>query len=123
MMWKIVKVVHPIVVLNHMPAKSLERLTLDAARKLLAPLEGWKLVKDASSCDAIRASYTFKSYEDTWAFLTKVSMRAHMAGHHPLITTVYNKVDLELTTHDVGGLSEKDFQLAKRYARYAGQFH
>lgn len=89
----------------------------------MAPLQGWSLVKSSENLDAIRANYKFKSFEDTWAFLTKVAMRSHLEGHHPMIKNVYNRVELELTTHDVAGLSDLDFKLATRFTKYANQFN
>lgn len=106
-----------------MSAKRIAHLSLEVVKQRVAAVEGWEIVKTEGNSDAIRASYKFKSFEDTWAFLTKVAMRAHLEGHHPHITNVYNKVDLELTTHDVGGLSELDFKMAKRFTKYAMQFN
>ncbi|GMG20740.1 unnamed protein product [Ambrosiozyma monospora] len=67
---------------------------------------------------SISTTFKFKTFEDTWAYLTKISMRSHLAGHHPTITTTYNEVKLVLSTHDVDGVSEVDFKLAKRFSDY-----
>ncbi|GME68530.1 unnamed protein product [[Candida] boidinii] len=64
-------------------------------------------------------NFKFKTFEDTWAFLTKIAMRSHLTAHHPTIINTYNKVTLELNTHDVNGLTDLDFKLAKRFSDYA----
>lgn len=62
----------------------------------------------------------FPNFETTWAFLTQVSMRAHLWGHHPTIHTTYNKVKLKLTTHDLDDdcISDIDLKLAKKIESY-----
>lgn len=96
-----------------MPPATYVRLSADAVRSQLLGSK-WRI-----SNDTIQSRYIFKSFEDTWAFLQKVALRSHIQGHHPKITTIYNKVELELTTHDVNGLSDMDVKLAKRFEKYA----
>lgn len=79
----------------------------------------WQLVKRPNEFDTLSRRFKFKSFEDTWAFLTKVSMRAHLLGHHPKITTFYNIVDMDLTTDDVKGLTPVDFKMANRFTKFA----
>lgn len=74
----------------------------------------WRLENNALSRD-----FVLRDFESTWGFLTQVSMRSHIWGHHPTITTTYNKVKIELTTHDVGGISNIDFKLAKKIDGFA----
>ncbi|KAG7810310.1 hypothetical protein KL921_002805 [Ogataea angusta] len=69
----------------------------------------------------LERKYTFQNFEDTWAFLTKVALRSHISGHHPKITTLYNKVTIQLTTHDVQGLTQQDFKFAERFESYANR--
>ncbi|ODV86457.1 hypothetical protein CANARDRAFT_6927 [[Candida] arabinofermentans NRRL YB-2248] len=100
-------------------SNSLKKLPVDYTQS-----QPWRLSVKSDiqpSVDKLTRQFTFKTFEDTWAFLTKVSMRSHLSGHHPKITTVYNSVEIELTTHDVEGLTELDFQLAKRFTNYANQ--
>lgn len=84
------------------------------ALKLLVSSNGWQL-----SQKTLQKQYKFANFEDTWSFLTKVSMRSHLMGHHPTITNTYNIVKIELTTHDIDDVSEVDLQLAKRFDKYA----
>jgi 4a-hydroxytetrahydrobiopterin dehydratase len=61
----------------------------------------------------IRRTYRFKDVREALAFVNRVGDLAERAGHHPDIDIRYNAVTLALTTHDAGGLSEKDFGLAR----------
>ncbi|WLF77463.1 hypothetical protein PVL30_001181 [Lodderomyces elongisporus] len=62
----------------------------------------------------LRSHYQFRNFKSTWEFLNKVASIAHLNRHHPTITTTYNKVDLELTTHDAGNsITEKDIDVAE----------
>lgn len=85
----------------------------------LGLLPNWSL-KTTSQRESLVRECTFPDYETTWSFLNQVSMRAHLWGHHPTITTTYNKVNLELTTHDLegGNISDIDLKLAKRIESY-----
>lgn len=75
----------------------------------LARLTEWQQVADR---DAIQKSFTFTSFNEAFSFMTRVAMEAEKANHHPEWFNVYNRVDVVLTTHDAGGLSEKDIKLA-----------
>ncbi|KAF8001217.1 hypothetical protein OXX79_000026 [Metschnikowia pulcherrima] len=59
-------------------------------------------VSETSETAQLKASYTLKNYLKTWEFLNDVAASSHKLKHHPTITTTYNKVDIALTTHDVG---------------------
>ncbi|CAI4063754.1 hypothetical protein N7582_002493 [Saccharomyces uvarum] len=72
-----------------------------------------------TKCLGITREVTFKDYETTWAFLTRVSMRSHLWGHHPLIHTSYTWVKLELRTHDADPLDPEGAQLSDMDARMA----
>ena len=62
---------------------------------------------------AISKTYKFKSFNEAFAFMTGVSLYAEKLNHHPEWFNVYSRVDVVLTTHDLGGLSELDIKLAK----------
>jgi 4a-hydroxytetrahydrobiopterin dehydratase len=62
--------------------------------------------------DAITRSFTFDDFPEAFAFMTQVAMMAEKADHHPEWSNVYNRVDILLTTHDAGGLSGRDIDLA-----------
>jgi 4a-hydroxytetrahydrobiopterin dehydratase len=60
----------------------------------------------------LERTWIFKDFVEAIAFVNKLVEPAETAGHHPDIAISYNKVSVSLTTHDAGGLTEKDFQLA-----------
>ncbi|WP_422031207.1 4a-hydroxytetrahydrobiopterin dehydratase [Reyranella sp.] len=87
-----------------------DKLTGRARSKALASIKGWKKVRGR---DAIQKSFKFSDFNEAWGFMTRVAMAAEKADHHPEWSNVYNKVEIVLSTHDAGGLSEKDVALAK----------
>ena len=90
----------------------------DAERKqALAELDaGWKL---QAGRDAIERSIKFKDFSAAWGFMSRVALAAETADHHPEWFNVYNRVDIVLSTHDAGGLTEKDVALAKKIDAFA----
>jgi 4a-hydroxytetrahydrobiopterin dehydratase len=62
----------------------------------------------------IRRTYTFPDFKGSMAFVNRVAELAEAADHHPDILVTYSKVTLTLTSHDAGGLTERDFRLAAR---------
>ena len=76
----------------------------------LIGLEGWSNTEDR---DAIQKTFTFKSFNQAFSFMTRVAMEAEKANHHPEWFNVYNRVDVTLSTHDAGGITEKDIKLAQ----------
>ncbi len=89
-----------------------ERLSAEARRRTLSQLADWKQV---AGRDAIEKSFTFKSFSQAWGFMSRVALAAEKMDHHPEWFNVYNRVDITLFTHDCGGLSERDLDLAKRF--------
>jgi len=87
-----------------------ERLTGPARNDALAALDGWAELPDR---DAIAKSYKFADFNAAFAFMTRVALKAEKMDHHPEWFNVYNKVDVVLSTHDAGGLTERDIKLAK----------
>jgi len=63
--------------------------------------------------DAITRSFTFDDFSQAFAFMTQVALLAEKADHHPEWSNVWNRVDILLTTHDAGGLSGRDIDLAR----------
>ena len=70
--------------------------------------EGWSM-KD----NALVRTFRFKDFSEAFAFLTRVAMHAEKVDHHPEFTSVWNRVDFRLTTHDSGGVTDKDLALAR----------
>jgi 4a-hydroxytetrahydrobiopterin dehydratase len=88
----------------------MQRLEPGLARKLLAPLTHWRL--DERRC-AITREFSFADFTQAFAFMTQVALVAEKNNHHPEWFNVYNRVDITLTTHDAGGLSQRDIDLAR----------
>lgn len=94
-----------------------DKLNPEARREALAELTDWNQVEGR---DAIEKSFKFKSFNEAWGFMSRVALAAEKLNHHPEWFNVYNRVDILLSTHDCGGLSELDVKLAKRIDAYAG---
>ena len=78
--------------------------------------DGWTPSDDGK---ALERSYRFKDFSEAFAFLTRVAMHAEKQDHHPEFTNVWNRVDFRLTTHDAGGVTEKDVALATAIEKMA----
>ena len=63
--------------------------------------------------DAILRTFTFADFSEAFAFMTRVALLAEKADHHPEWSNVWNRVEITLTTHDAGGLSGRDVELAE----------
>ena len=87
-----------------------EKLSVDARSEALALLDGWNEVEDR---DAITKTFTFKSFSEAWAFMSRAALKAEQTNHHPEWFNVYARVDVTLTTHDCDGLSELDLKMAR----------
>ena len=60
----------------------------------------------------LKGSFVFKNFDDAFSFMKKVAIKCEDMNHHPKWTNVYNNIDVELYTHDSGGITEKDFELS-----------
>ncbi len=76
----------------------------------LGKLAGWSEVKGR---DAIHKTFTFKDFNAAFGFMTRVALMAEKMDHHPEWSNVYRTVEVTLSTHDAGGLTEKDVALAQ----------
>lgn len=87
-----------------------DKIAEDQLSSAVAELNGWQRL---SGRDAIGKSFKFKNFRQAFAFMTEVALLAEKADHHPEWSNVYNRVDIVLTTHDAGGVSVRDIELAK----------
>ena len=67
----------------------------------------------AAGDDAITRTYRFRDFGSAFAFMTRVAIHAEAANHHPEWSNVWNRVEVRLTTHDAGGVTQKDIDLAR----------
>lgn len=72
--------------------------------------QGWSL-EDGGT--ALIKSYRFKNFSEAFGFLTRLALHAEKIDHHPEFTSRWNRVDLRLTSHDAGGVTERDWSLAE----------
>lgn len=94
-----------------------DRLDDGAIREQVAQLAGWELDEGR-----LHRQLEFEDFVQAFAFMTAVALSAERMNHHPDWSNVYNRVDIHLTSHDVGGLSERDFRLARHIdALFAGR--
>lgn len=90
-----------------------EKLSNAAREAMLGPLfeSGWQLDQER---DAIEKTFKFGSFIEAFGWMTRAAIWAEKWNHHPEWSNVFNKVDVVLTTHDVGGLSSLDVKLARK---------
>lgn len=90
-----------------------EKLSTAARDAMLGPLfeSGWSIVEDR---DAIAKTFEFRSFIEAFGWMTRAAIWAEKWNHHPEWYNVYNRVEVVLTTHDVGGLSSLDVKLARK---------
>ena len=69
----------------------------------------WKIIDDGKK---IKKTFKFKSFIEAFSFMSKIAIYAEKKDHHPEWSNVYNKVEICLTTHDAGGITEKDVDLS-----------
>ena len=96
-----------------------QKLSGEDRRRALAQLQasGWS---EAEGRDAIQKSFTFRNFVEAFGFMTRAALHAEKLDHHPEWSNVYRTVEVTLTTHDAGGLSPLDVDLAKRMDALSG---
>jgi 4a-hydroxytetrahydrobiopterin dehydratase len=95
-----------------------ERLSDAAIAEALATLDGWSRSDDGI---AIEKRFKFKTFREAFGFMTEGALAAEKFNHHPEWFNVYNRVDVRLTNHDAGGLTELDVKLATAMDKAAGE--
>jgi 4a-hydroxytetrahydrobiopterin dehydratase len=89
----------------------MNRIDVAKSRELLATLPLWQYSADRGG--TISREFVFADFVEAFGFMTEVALQAEKRNHHPEWSNVYNRVAVTLTTHDVEGLSMKDFELAR----------
>ncbi|GMM93279.1 4a-hydroxytetrahydrobiopterin dehydratase [Qipengyuania sp. MTN3-11] len=87
-----------------------EELNADERASWMRALKKWSLTREDK---AIERTFEFADFSEAWAFMNRVALMAEKRDHHPEWFNVYNKVEVTLTTHDAGGLSLRDVNMAK----------
>ena len=93
-----------------------DKLAGDARKAALAKLSGWS---EVAGRDAIAKTFTFKDFNAAFGFMTRVALVAEKLDHHPEWFNVYKTVNVTLATHDAGGLTGRDIELAQAMDRLA----
>lgn len=91
--------------------KGTQPMSRDDAEALISQLDGWKLAEGSKTISRL---FSFKNYAEALAFVLKVSELAESANHHPDVHFGWGYVELELTTHFIGGLHRNDFVIASK---------
>ena len=86
-----------------------------AIRERLAALPGWDL-----SGGKLHREFRFADFNEAFGFMARAALVAEQMNHHPEWFNVYSRVEVHLTTHDAGGISELDFELAEKMNGMAG---
>lgn len=92
----------------------MQKLSEKEIQEALKTLNGWAF--DGTS---IHKTFVFKDFIDATGFMTKVALQSEKMNHHPDWSGVYNTVNIHLNTHDVGGITENDIQLAQHIENYS----
>ncbi len=95
-----------------------QRLSDSDRNAALGGLSGWSLV---SGRDAITKSFKFADFSEAFGFMARAALVAERMNHHPEWFNVWSKVDVTLSTHDAGGLTKLDIELAKAMDAIAGR--
>ena len=92
------------------------KATESEVQSVLAELESWT-IKD----DKLHREYRFRDFVQAIGFMSQVALLAERAAHHPEWFNVYNRVVVDLTTHEAQGITQKDFDLARKMEEIAGR--
>jgi len=92
--------------------KSDNKLSAATIDKKLAELVQWSL-----NNDKLYRKFVFGDFVEAFGFMSRVALLAERMDHHPEWSNVYNRVEIHLTTHDAGGITARDFDLAQRISR------
>jgi 4a-hydroxytetrahydrobiopterin dehydratase len=96
-----------------------ERLSEQARKSALKELSGWT---ETPGREAIARTFIFKDFNEAFGFMARAALVAEKSDHHPEWRNVYKTVEVVLATHDAGGVTTRDIDLAKAMNAIAGQF-
>lgn len=85
----------------------MKKYTDTEINEFLTSLEGWEYVDGA-----IETTFEFKDFKETFSIMTHIAFECEKLDHHPDWTNIYNTLNIRLSTHDAGGVTDKDFKLA-----------
>lgn len=94
---------------------SASKLTRDEIERRLADLAGWRFENGA-----LCREYRFADFVEAFGFMARVALVAEAMNHHPDWSNVYNRVAVRLSTHDAGGVTQRDFTLAAKIEALSG---
>lgn len=94
-----------------------QKLAGEARKAALVRLKGWS---EATGRDAITKKFVFADFNEAFGFMARAALIAEKLDHHPEWFNVYKTVDVTLSTHDAGGLTERDIKLAEAMDKIAG---
>jgi 4a-hydroxytetrahydrobiopterin dehydratase len=94
-----------------------EKLTGEPRKAALAKLSGWNEVEGR---DAIAKKFVFRNFNEAFGFMSRAALMAEKLDHHPEWSNVYKTIEVTLSTHDAGGVTELDIKLAEAMDRFAG---
>ena len=93
----------------------MEKLRDSEIKQQLDSLSGWKLVNEG-----IEKSFLFSDFKEAFSVMTRIAMECEVSNHHPEWSNVYNRLHIRFSTHDAGGLTDLDFELARMVDSLAG---
>ncbi len=96
-----------------------ERLSAEARKSAFKGLPGWK---EVAGREAIERTFVFKNFNEAFGFMSRAALVAEKNDHHPEWRNVYKTVEVVLSTHDAGGVTSLDVELAKAMNAIAAQF-
>jgi 4a-hydroxytetrahydrobiopterin dehydratase len=88
---------------------AIQKLSADEIQRRLGDLDGWTVV-----AEKLHRDLQFANFVDAFGFMARVALCAESMNHHPEWFNVYNRVSIDLSTHDAGGISRHDFELAEK---------
>src|SRR5581483_3315114 len=96
----------------------MERMSAEARQSALKGLTGWR---EATGREAIERTFVFKDFNEAFGFMCRAALVAEKNDHHPEWRNVYKTVEVVLSTHDAGGVTARDIELAKAMNAIAAQ--